>query len=57
MKRMLFIALLAVSTLAICGCKKETTADKLKDAAESAEKDAAKAEKDLGKKLDNALQQ
>jgi hypothetical protein len=54
MKRVLFIALLAVSTIAICGCEKSTE-DKLNDAAKSAQKDAEAAQKDLGKKLDNAL--
>ena len=50
----MFIALLAASTMVICGCEKSTE-DKLKDAAKSAEKDAAAAQKDLGKKLDGAL--
>ena len=55
MKRLTFIAMIAVATLAICGCKEKTTEEKLQDAAKSAEKDAAAAQKDLGKKLDGAL--
>ena len=54
MKKLLFVALLAVSTMVICGCEK-TTEEKMKDAAESAQKDADKAGNDLGKKLDGAL--
>jgi len=55
MKRLVFIAMFAVATLTICGCKEKTTEEKLQDAAKSAEKDAAAAQKDLGKKLDGAL--
>ena len=55
MKRMVFIAMLAVASLAICGCKEKTTEEKLQDAAKSAEKDAAATQKDMGKKLDKAL--
>ncbi|MFO7936708.1 MAG: hypothetical protein R6V06_03775 [Kiritimatiellia bacterium] len=55
MKKMLFVTLLAVASLAICGCKEKTTEEKLQDAADSAQKDAAAAQKDMGKKLDNAL--
>lgn len=57
MKRIVIIAMFAVATLAICGCKEKTTEEKLQDAAESVEKDAAAAQKDLGKKLDSALKE
>ena len=55
MKRIVVIAMFAVATLAICGCKEKTTEEKAQDAVKSAEKDAATAQKDLGKKLDGAL--
>lgn len=55
MKRIVVIALFAVATLTICGCKEKTNDKKLQDATKSAQKDAAAAQKDLGKKLDGAL--
>lgn len=55
MKKMIFMAMIAVSALIICGCKEKTTKEKAKDAAAAAQKDAAAAQKDLGKKLDGAL--
>lgn len=55
MKRIVIIAMFAIATIAISGCKEKTTEEKLQDAAKSAEKDGAAAQKDLGKKLDGAL--
>jgi hypothetical protein len=54
MKRVLFATLLIASMMVISGCKKSTE-EQLQDAAKSAEKDAAAAQKDLGNKLDDAL--
>lgn len=49
MKKLLLVVLCASMVLAIAGCKEKSTADKLKDAAQSAEKDASKALDDLTK--------
>ena len=55
MKRIVIIAMFAIATIAISGCKEKTTEEKAQDAVKSAQKDTAAAQKDLGKKLDGAL--
>jgi outer membrane lipoprotein-sorting protein len=55
MKRLLIVALFAVATIAVSGCKEKTTEEKLQDAAEQAEKDVNAGAKDLNKQLDGAL--
>jgi len=55
MKRIIIIALFAVATIAVSGCKEKTDEEKLNDAAKQAEKDVNAGAKDLNKKLDGAL--
>jgi len=55
MKRLVIIALFAIATVAVNGCKEKTTEQKLQDAAKQAEKDMDSGAKDLNKKLDSAL--
>ena len=55
MKRVLIIALFAVATIAISGCKEKTAEEQLQDAAAQAEKDVNAGAKDMNKQLDGAL--
>jgi hypothetical protein len=57
MRRALLSVLAGALVVTACGCREKSTSEKLKDAAESAQKDAAKAvegaKKDAKKALDD----
>ncbi len=55
MKKLVMIALVAIATVAVSGCKEKTAEQKLQDAAAQAEKDVDSGAKDLNKQLDSAL--